>query len=88
MVTVGRQSLPANHSLARFKRHAGYQAESYSLRIRLHPLLAPLLENRPVSALLNRLRRHLAPRFPQLHNLEVLERAYSPAEFGGEAPRA
>jgi hypothetical protein len=74
-VSVGRQSVPANESLARFKRHAGLVEEPCHLRIRLHPLLAPILENRHASALLGTLRRALSVKVPALANLEVIERA-------------
>ena len=74
-VCVGRQSVPANATLARFKCHAGFQPEPYHLRIRLHPLLAPVLENRIAAMLMRSIRIGLAKRLPDLTNVEVLERA-------------
>jgi len=74
-VCVGRQSVPANESLARFKRHAGFMEEPCHLRIRLHPLVAPLVENRAASAMLRRIRAGLGGKIPLLKNLEVLERS-------------
>jgi hypothetical protein len=74
-VCVGRQSVPANESLARFKRHAGFVAEPCHLRIRLHPVLAPFLENRVASAFLRRSRVGFSRKIPKLMNLEVLESA-------------
>jgi hypothetical protein len=72
---VGRQSIPANEPLARFKRHAGFQPEPCHLRIRLHPLLAPLLENPAALAFVRRVRLALSKKIPPLANLEVIERA-------------
>lgn len=74
-VCVGRQSVPPNGPLARFKRHAGFVPEPCHLRIRLHPFLAPLLENRAACALLRMIRNGFAGKFPALTNLEVLERS-------------
>jgi hypothetical protein len=74
-VCVGRQSIPANEPLGRFKRHAGYLFEPCHLRIHLHPWLAPFLENHVASALMRRIRLRLAGKFPALSNLEVMERA-------------
>lgn len=74
-VCVGRQSVPANESLARFKRHAGFAEEACHLRIRLHPLVAPLVENRAAAAMLRKIRSRFASTKPVLNNLEVLERS-------------
>jgi hypothetical protein len=74
-VCVGRQSVPANESLARFKRHAGFEPEPCHLRIRLHPVLAPLLENSTAAALLRMIRSGLSRKIPALSNLEVMEHA-------------
>lgn len=72
-VCVGRQSVPANEPLARFKRHAGFTEEPCRLRIRLHPVLAPLLENRAAAGLLRAIRGRFADGIPVLRNFEVLE---------------
>lgn len=77
MVCVGRQSVPANVSLARFKVHAGFQPEPYHVRIRLHPLLAPALENRLAAGLLRVIRIRFTGAIPPLANLEVLESAHA-----------
>lgn len=74
-VCVGRQSVPANESLARFKRQAGFLDEPCHLRIRLHPRVAPLVENRAAAAILRKIRSSFAGRIPVLNNLEVLERS-------------
>lgn len=74
-ICVGRQSVPANHSLEAFKRHAGFKPEACHLRVRLHPRLAPLLENRLAAQTFAALRHRLAASFPVLSNLEVLEKA-------------
>ncbi len=74
-VCVGRQSVPHNPTLSSFKRHAGFIEEPYYLRFRLHPLFAPLIENRASARVLKSLRQALAGRLPFLTNLEVLERA-------------
>ena len=74
-VSVGRQSVPANEPLGRFKRHAGYLFEPCHLRIRLHPVLAPFLENRVALALLRTIRTNFSKKNPALTNLEVLERS-------------
>jgi hypothetical protein len=72
-VCVGRQSVPANEPLAQFKRHAGFAAELCHLRIHLHPVLAPFLENRAASAFLQTIRTVFSGKVPALRNLEVLE---------------
>lgn len=74
-VCVGRQSLPAKESLTRFKRHAGFLPEPCHLRFRLHPVLAPFLENGFSAALLKRVRLGLSGKIPALANLEVMEQA-------------
>lgn len=74
-VCVGRQSVPGNEPLAQFKTHAGFMPEPCHLRIRLHPVLAPFLENRAASAFLRVIRTRLGDRIPTLRNLEVLERS-------------
>lgn len=74
-VCVGRQSIPAKESLTRFKRHAGFLPEPCHLRFRLHPLLAPFLENQFSAALLKRVRMGLSGKIPALANLEVIEQA-------------
>lgn len=74
-ICVGRQSIPANPSLGRFKRQAGFSEEPCHLSIKAHPLLAPLVENSITACLLAGL-RHRGVRFlPILSNLEVLEKA-------------
>lgn len=72
-VCVGRQSVPANEPLAQFKRHAGFAVEPCYLRIHLHPVLAPFLENRAASAFLQTIRTVFSGKVPALRNLEVLE---------------
>jgi hypothetical protein len=74
-ICVGRQSIPAKESLTRFKRHAGFLPEPCHLRFRLHPLLAPFLENGFSAALLKRVRVGLSGKIPALANLEVMEQA-------------
>lgn len=74
-VSVGRQSVPANEPLARFKRHAGFDVEPCHLRVRLHPLLAPILENQLAATLFRKIRVALSKKIPALTNLEVLELA-------------
>lgn len=74
-VCVGRQSVPANPNLARFKLHAGFTAEPHPLRIRLHPWLAPWFGNPFATPLLRMIRSHGSGIIPALANLEVLERA-------------
>ena len=74
-VCVGRQSLPAKESLTRFKLHAGFLPEPCHLRFRLHPMLAPFLENGFSAALLKRVRVGLSGKIPALANLEVMEQA-------------
>lgn len=72
-VCVGRQSVPANEPLAQFKRHAGFAVEPCYLRIHLHPVLAPFLENRAASAFLQTIRTVFSEKVPALRNLEVVE---------------
>jgi hypothetical protein len=74
-VCVGRQSIPAKETLTRFKRHAGFLPEPCHLRFRLHPVLAPFLENQFSAALLKRVRLGLSGKIPALANLEVMEKA-------------
>ncbi|MBU3666506.1 MAG: hypothetical protein FGM15_11615 [Chthoniobacterales bacterium] len=74
-VCVGRQSLPEKQALAQFKRHAGFQTEPCHLRIRLHPVFAPFLENPAAASLLRIVRSNLSGAVPALANLEVIERA-------------
>jgi hypothetical protein len=75
VVCVGRGSVPAQDSLSQFKRHAGFQSESCHLRIRLHPVVAPFLENRAASGLMRFIRSGLSGKVPVLSSLEVLEGA-------------
>lgn len=74
-ICIGRQSIPANETLARFKFDAGFEAGPCHLGIRLHPAAAVLLENRVSAAVLQTVRRRLAGQVPIFKNLEVLERA-------------
>lgn len=74
-VCVGRESVPANAPLAQFKRHAGFAPEACHVRVRLHPVFAPLLENRAASAFLRMIRNSFAGKLSGLTNLEVLERS-------------
>lgn len=75
LVCVGRQSVPANKSLERFKLHAGFEAVPYFLRMQMHPYVTPFLQNRLSEFLLYSIRKVLSPRFSSFSNLEVLERA-------------
>lgn len=72
---IGRQSLPANPGLDRFKRNAGFEERPCHLAVLLHPWVAPLLETRPAAWLLARLRRLLTPVWPGAAALEVIELA-------------
>ncbi len=73
MLRIGRQSIPENDGLDRFKRHAGFAATPCHVGVLVHPFVAPLLERRTTAWLLGLIRRALAPRFPGLAGLEVLE---------------
>ncbi|MBS7538179.1 GNAT family N-acetyltransferase [Ancylobacter lacus] len=73
LLRIGRQALPANPGLDRFKRHAGFETTPCHVGVLVHPLAAPLLESRATAWLLGLVRRRLAPRFPALAALEVLE---------------
>lgn len=73
ILRVGRQSIPENPGLDAFKRHAGFQATPCHVGVLVHPLWAPILERTATAWLLGLIRRTLAPRFPGLNALEVLE---------------
>ena len=72
-VCVGRQSIPANHPLGEFKRHAGYDEERCFLRVLIHPALAPLVGNRLAVGLLGGVRKRFSAKVAAFRNLEVLE---------------
>lgn len=73
VLRIGRQAIPENAGLDRFKRHAGFEATPCHVGVLVHPFVAPLLERRATAWLLGLIRRSLAPRFPGLNALEVLE---------------
>ncbi len=73
LLRIGRQAVPANPGLDRFKRHAGFAATPCHVGVLVHPFAAPLIERRATAWLLGLIRRRLAPRFPGLAALEVLE---------------
>lgn len=73
LLRIGRQAIPENAGLDRFKRHAGFQPAPCHVGVLVHPFAAPLLERRATAWLLGLIRRRMAPRFPGLNALEVLE---------------
>ncbi len=87
VLRIGRQAIPENAGLDRFKRHAGFAATPCHVGVLVHPLVAPLLERRATAWLLSLIRRSLAPRFPGLNALEVLECA-APTRRAMRAERA
>jgi hypothetical protein len=68
--STGRQILPANPGLDRFKTHAGFAPEPIPLAVVTHPRWRPILEKIP-RLVPSPIRRH----FPILRNLEALEAA-------------
>ncbi len=75
VLRIGRQAIPENAGLDRFKRHAGFLPAPCHVGVLVHPFAAPLLERRATAWLLSLIRRRMAPRFPGLAALEVLELA-------------
>ena len=75
MVCVGRQSVPPNDTLARFKAHAGFTSEPYYLRFRMQKYLAPVFERKLTAKVLQLIRSKLVNKVPALENLEVIERS-------------
>jgi hypothetical protein len=65
---IGRQTLPANPSLDRFKAHAGFAPEKIHLAVAAHPRWRPVLEKIP-GFVPNAVRRHI----PVLRNLEAIK---------------
>jgi hypothetical protein len=74
-VVVGRQTIPARPDLDRFKRHAGFLPEPCSVRVVLHPWLAPWLRGQKPAAFLRRLMRAGPTGWSALAPLEVLAQA-------------
>jgi hypothetical protein len=75
MVCVGRQSVPPNETLARFKAHAGFSNEPYYLSFRMQKYLAPVFERKLTAKMLQLIRSKLGVKVPALGNLEVIERS-------------
>lgn len=74
-VRIGRQVVPPNPGLDRFKRHAGYRTRPCHVAVVIHPIAAPLLAARTTSRLIASARTMLAPLWPGAAALEVLELA-------------
>ncbi len=73
---IGRQSVPPNEGLDRFKRNAGFASRPCHVAVLVHPWVAPVLETRLASLALNRLRKWLLPHWSGAAALEVLELAW------------
>ncbi len=73
---IGRQAIPANEGLDRFKRYAGFASRPSHVAVLVHPRVAPVIETRLMSVALNRLRKWLPPHWPGVAALEVLELAW------------
>lgn len=80
-VVVGRQTIPARSDLDRFKRHAGFLPEPCSVKVVVHPWLAPWLLGQKPAAFLRRLMQAGPPGWSGLAPLEVLARACEQAEL-------
>jgi hypothetical protein len=68
--STGRQTIPANPGLDRFKAHAGFAPETVHLAVVAHPRWRRFLETIPRLSPIP-----LRNRFPALRNLEALEAA-------------
>ena len=74
-VSMGRDWLPTHLSIARFKSHAGYQAEPIRVAVVLHPAVRRVLGHASTRAALALLRQLTGHRSAAIDNLEILAAA-------------
>jgi hypothetical protein len=74
-VSMGRDWLPTHLSIARFKSHAGYQAEPIRVAVVLHPAVRRVLGHASTRAALALLRQLTGHRSAAIDNHEILEAA-------------
>ncbi len=72
-VTLGRDMVPRQTSIADFKRHAGYREEPLSVAAVLHPGWRWLLASQRLRGSLHRLHRRSGQRWDVLENVELLD---------------